>query len=61
MTGYYGRLRAKRGDGPELQECINNVVEKLETADDAYRPGLLLGKIQAGKTNAFLGVVVGIR
>lgn len=57
MTGYYSRLREKRGDSQALQECINKVVGKLETADDADRPGLLLGKIQAGKTNAFLGVI----
>lgn len=57
MTGYYSRLRARRGDSLEVQACINNVVEKPETADKADRPRLLLGKIQAGKTNAFLGVI----
>lgn len=35
----------------------SSVVDQLDTADDPNRPGMLLGKIQSGKTRAFLGVI----
>lgn len=58
LTGFYARLRDKRQDDTELQNCIEAVVNHLEEADtSADRPGMLLGKIQSGKTRAFLGVV----
>src|SRR5271170_7843004 len=57
MAGFYARLREARNDSPELQECIEKVVTQLDHADNIDRPGLLLGKIQAGKTNAFLGII----
>lgn len=57
MTGFYARLRDSRGDDEALQACIEQVVDKLETADDPAKPGMLLGKIQSGKTRAFLGVI----
>lgn len=58
MTGFYPRLRDQRGDDPELQDCIETVVNRLEqhqTSED--KPGMLLGKIQSGKTRGFLGVI----
>lgn len=58
MTGFYPRLRDARKDDSDLQICIENVVNKLEgiaTSED--RPGMLLGKIQSGKTRGFLGVI----
>jgi hypothetical protein len=55
--GYYGRLRAKRGDDEALAKCIENVVDQLETVSTTgEQPGMLLGKIQSGKTRAFVGV-----
>lgn len=43
----------------ELQACIEGTVEKLYdqnlSATEAKKPGLLLGKIQSGKTRAFVG------
>ncbi len=54
---FYARLRDKRRDDDDLQQCVENVVEALETAADPTKPGMLLGKIQSGKTRAFLGVI----
>ena len=58
MASFYARLRQRRQDGDELAACIERVVNQLEevrTTSD--RPGMLLGKIQSGKTRAFLGVI----
>ena len=42
---------------PDLQ-CIQTVVEKLFAVQTSgERPGMLLGKIQSGKTKSFLGAV----
>ncbi|HYW09452.1 MAG TPA: hypothetical protein VE913_21000, partial [Longimicrobium sp.] len=32
-------------------------MNQLEAADDPHKPGMLLGKIQSGKTRAFLGII----
>ncbi len=58
MTNFYARLRQKREDSDELAACIERVVNQLEdvaTTDD--RPGMLLGKIQSGKTRGFVGAI----
>lgn len=55
--GFYPRLREQRGDDELLQKCVENVVDQLDYADDPQKPGMLLGKIQSGKTRAFLGVI----
>jgi len=55
--GFYSRLRDKREDDDALQRCIENVVSALETAEDPSKPGMLLGKIQSGKTRGFLGII----
>lgn len=55
--GFYARLRDRRDDDDALQACIERVVDQLEQAEDPDRPGMLLGKIQSGKTRAFLGVI----
>lgn len=55
--GFYSRLRDARQDDEALQHCIGAVVSQLETAADPEKPGMLLGKIQSGKTRAFLGVI----
>ena len=42
----------------ELQECIENTVDKLiGNITNFNNPGLLLGKIQSGKTRAFIGII----
>ena len=55
--GFYARLRDRRQDDEALQNCIENVVNQLENAEDPSKPGMLLGKIQSGKTRAFLGII----
>lgn len=58
MSNFYARLREKRGDDDELAACIERVVNQLESASTTGdRPGMLLGKIQSGKTRAFVGVI----
>lgn len=43
----------------ELKDCIEETVDKLlaDNISNASDPGLLLGKIQCGKTRAFVGVM----
>jgi len=56
--GFYSRLRDRRHDDDELAACIDRVVKQLEeTSTTGERPGMLLGKIQSGKTRAFVGVI----
>ncbi|WAJ29300.1 Z1 domain-containing protein [Antarcticirhabdus aurantiaca] len=56
--GFYARLRQKRGDDDVLAACIDRVVNQLEdTATDGDKPGMLLGKIQSGKTRGFVGAI----
>lgn len=58
MSGFYAQLRDKRGDDAQLQDCIEHVVNQIENSDtSADRPGMLLGKIQSGKTRGFLGII----
>lgn len=54
---FYDQLASKRGDPPELRAKIEEVIEKLEKeATSTKRPGILLGRVQSGKTRAYLGV-----
>lgn len=55
--GFYSRLRDDRQDDEALQHCIETVVNQLEAGVDPAKPGMLLGKIQSGKTRAFLGII----
>jgi KaiC/GvpD/RAD55 family RecA-like ATPase len=57
MAGFYERLSEHRPDDEKLRRCVENVVNKLDGATDPRKPGMLLGKIQSGKTKAFLGVI----
>ena len=44
--------------GADSQACIERTVTKLrEVETSAGRPGMLLGKIQSGKTRTFLGII----
>jgi hypothetical protein len=62
-SGFYDRLKIARQnggspEGEELEACVRNTVEALLSSEtDARRPGMLLGKIQSGKTRAFLGII----
>jgi hypothetical protein len=54
---FYDQMAVNRGDPPELRAKVEEVVRKLqEEATSAKRPGILLGKVQSGKTRAYLGV-----
>lgn len=61
--GFYARLKVARAlagspEGEELEECVANTISALLSSNtDARRPGMLLGKIQSGKTRAFLGII----
>jgi hypothetical protein len=55
---FYDELATKRSDPPDLREKVEEVVEQLEKqATSTKRPGILLGRVQSGKTRAFLGVI----
>lgn len=55
---YYDQMAAKRGDDPELMAKVEETVDHLADASTSVRsPGMLLGKIQSGKTRAFLGII----
>jgi hypothetical protein len=57
-SNFYGRLKSYRNDDDALSNCVANLIQKLEqhsTSDN--RPGMLLGKIQSGKTRAFVGAI----
>jgi hypothetical protein len=55
---FYDQLASKRADPPELRAAVEEVLEKLQReATSTQRPGILLGKVQSGKTRAFLGVI----
>src|SRR5437762_5903527 len=42
----------------EDKRCVEQTVEKLlNTATTSDRPGMLLGKIQSGKTKSFMGAI----
>lgn len=55
---FYERLKSFRNDDNALATCIDNVVQKLQNSTTSgSKPGMLLGKIQSGKTRAFVGVI----
>src|SRR5229473_4427917 len=55
---FYDQLASKRGDSPELRAKVEEVLENLQKeATSTKRPGILLGKVQSGKTAAYLGVI----
>lgn len=57
-TRFYDQLAASRGDDATLAAKIDETVALLiahKTSES--RPGILLGKVQSGKTRAFLGII----
>jgi hypothetical protein len=58
MTDFYARLRSRRNDDEQLSACIERVVKQLEeVSTTSDQPGILLGRIQSGKTRGFVGVI----
>jgi hypothetical protein len=58
VSGFYARLRKERGDDELLAACIERVVNRLNaTQTSGDEPGMLLGKIQSGKTRGFVGAI----
>jgi hypothetical protein len=57
-SSYYPRLKSFRNDDEALSTCIEDIVDDLESASTSGdKPGMLLGKIQSGKTRGFVGVI----
>ncbi|MET3289298.1 UNVERIFIED_CONTAM: hypothetical protein ABID98_001868 [Brevibacillus sp. OAP136] len=55
---FFSFLNLKNNYSLEMQGCIERTVNKLlDTKTTLDRPGMLLGKIQSGKTRTFLGVM----
>jgi len=55
---FYNTLTNNRKDSPELKKCIEDTVKQLLEKDTTIdKPGMLLGKIQSGKTRAFIGII----
>jgi hypothetical protein len=61
--GFYDRLKGERAragqpDSAEYDACVRECVDELLARETTSRhPGMLLGKIQSGKTRAFLGIM----
>ena len=55
---FYTFMLQKNNYSSELKACIENTVKKLiENDTSVSKPGMLLGKIQSGKTRTFLGII----
>ncbi len=60
---FYERLKAERAragapDSLEYDTCVRGTVDDLLALETtSHHPGMLLGKIQSGKTRAFLGII----
>lgn len=55
----YNKLKnlPERQDNRELQDCIEEAVDKLDANIQNEKPIMLLGKIQSGKTRGFIGIL----
>jgi len=55
---FYDEIANRREHSESLRRCVENIVSALEEQETSInKPGILLGKIQGGKTRAFLGVI----
>ncbi len=55
---FYNSLKAARNYSIPLTQCIESTVQRLLESDtNEDRPGMLLGRIQSGKTSAFIGIL----
>ncbi len=58
VESLYERLADLRDDPAEMREKVDEVVRHLQReATSTQRPGILLGRVQGGKTKAFLGAI----
>ena len=58
FTGFKSGFPADRPLAPETEECSAGVVRLLDHHQTtAHKPGMLLGKVQSGKTRAFVGAI----
>ncbi|HSY64603.1 MAG TPA: Z1 domain-containing protein [Terriglobales bacterium] len=58
LVSMYRQIADSRKDATELRDCVQKTVQQLLGVETStQRPGILLGKIQSGKTRAFLGVI----
>ena len=56
--GFYDDIAAERDDSADLKKCVEDTLTQLDEQEtSSSKPGILLGKIQSGKTRAFLGVI----
>ena len=54
----FNELIKKREDSKELIACMEEATNKLlANKTSSKKPGILLGKIQSGKTRAFIGII----
>lgn len=55
---FYDYLSAKNKYDKATKTCIENTAEKLKSeSTTSNKPGILLGKIQSGKTRTFIGIM----
>lgn len=60
VEDFYQRLcrKKKYPDSDDLKKCVYKVVDELSKKDTTInRPGMLLGKVQSGKTNAYISII----
>lgn len=58
MSTFYTQMAASRKDDQLLQDCVHKTVQQVSKLTSTFdQPGILLGKIQSGKTRAFLGIM----
>jgi len=55
---FYELIAEQRKDDEDLRTCVRETVHKMQQQETSLnKPGVLLGKIQSGKTRAFIGVI----
>ena len=55
---YEKRKSENKPDSDELKKCVYKTVDELsKKGTTVNKPGMLLGKVQSGKTNAYLGII----
>lgn len=58
VKNLYQTLADKRDDSQPLRDCVVKTIKLLsKNTTTSDKPGMLLGKIQSGKTNAYLGII----
>jgi len=58
MLSFYEQFCNEKKYNQETKDCIENTVSKLQKRKtDVKKPGMLLGKIQSGKTRTYIGII----